>query len=143
MALVVGRRAKNVSQDEALSYLAAVTCMNDVTARDIQRREKRYTRGKGFDTFAPFGPWMSTGLDPDNLEVACRVNGEVRQASTTADMIFPTATLIQFISSIMTLEPGDIISTGTPSGVGPMVHDDQVEIEVQGVGILRHKVASV
>jgi 2-keto-4-pentenoate hydratase/2-oxohepta-3-ene-1,7-dioic acid hydratase in catechol pathway len=141
MALVIGRRASGVSQAEALGYVAGVTCLNDVTARDIQRRENNYTRAKGFDTFAPLGPCVVGGLDPDALRVQARVNGEVRQDSTTADMIFSSAALVAFVSEIMTLEPGDLISTGTPSGVGPLVDGDEVEVEVEGVGVLSNRAA--
>lgn len=140
LAVVIGQRCRRVSQDQALGYVLGAMCLNDVTARDIQQREKRYTRGKGFDTFAPCGPWLETELDLQLVEVTCRVNGQVRQRSTTADMIFPVAEVISFVSHIMTLEPGDIITTGTPSGVGALEDGDTVEVELSGVGTLRNTV---
>lgn len=140
LAIVIGKRAKNVPEAEALSHVVGYTCANDVTARDIQRREKRYTRGKGFDTFAPLGPWLVTGVDPDALDIELRVNGEVRQKSTTSDMIFSCAKIVSFVSSIMTLLPGDVILTGTPSGVNQLQHGDAVDVEISGIGTLSHGV---
>jgi len=137
LAVVIGKRASRVTRSEAMEHVLGVTCMNDVTARDIQRREKgRYTRAKGFDTFAPCGPSLRLGVDPGALEVTCRVNGVVRQRSVTSDMIFSVPEVIAFISSVMTLMPGDLISTGTPSGVGELTDGDVVEVEVSEVGVL-------
>jgi 2-keto-4-pentenoate hydratase/2-oxohepta-3-ene-1,7-dioic acid hydratase in catechol pathway len=142
LALVVGRRASHVPASEALSYVFGYTCLDDVTARDIQRREKLYARAKGYDSFCPVGPWLETEIaDPQDVTIELRVNGTVRQRGTTADMIFPVPELIAFISRVMTLEPGDLISTGTPPGVGPLVSGDGVEVEIPVIGVLRHTVA--
>jgi 2-keto-4-pentenoate hydratase/2-oxohepta-3-ene-1,7-dioic acid hydratase in catechol pathway len=139
LAVVIGRRASHVKAAEALDHVLGYTCADDVSARDIQRREKVYARAKGFDTFCPVGPWLETEIaDPQSLTVELRVNGVVRQRGATSDQIFPVAAVIAFISEIMTLEPGDLISTGTPPGVGPIVAGDQVEIEIGGIGVLRH-----
>jgi 2-keto-4-pentenoate hydratase/2-oxohepta-3-ene-1,7-dioic acid hydratase in catechol pathway len=141
LALVIGRRATHVPAADALSHVLGYTCLDDVTARDIQRREKLYARAKGYDTFCPVGPWLEGEIaDPQRLDVELRVNGAVRQHGTTADMIFPVAELIAFISRVMTLEPGDLISTGTPPGVGPLVSGDAVEVEIPAIGVLRHTV---
>lgn len=143
LALVVGRRARHVDASDALGHVFGYTCLDDVTARDIQRREKVYTRAKGFDTFCPVGPWLETEIpDPQALDVTLRINGEVRQHGATADMIFPVAEIVAYVSRIMTLEPGDLITTGTPPGVGPLHVGDAVEVEIAGVGILRHAVAA-
>ena len=143
LALVIGRTARNVSPAEALGHVLGYTCADDVTARDIQRREKVYARAKGFDTFCPVGPWLETEIgNPQGLDLELRVNGEVRQRGTTADMIFSLADVIAFVSRIMTLYPGDLISTGTPPGVGPLVAGDRVEVEIEGIGVLHHGVAA-
>lgn len=140
VGLVIGRRASHVSASHALDYLLGVTCVNDVTARELQKKVGHYTRPKGFDTFAPIGPCIAVGLDPANLRVQGWVNGVLRQDSTTADLIFPVPELIAFITSVMTLLPGDIISTGTPSGIGPLEAGDTVRIAVEGVGELENPV---
>lgn len=142
LAVVIGKRASKVSVEDALSHVLGYTCGNDVTARDIQRRDKRYTRAKGFDTFAPIGPAIVTPDEwsPADQAVICRVNGEERQRGLVSDMIFSVAECIAFISQIMTLEAGDVILTGTPSGVGPLQDGDIVEVEVEGLGILRNPV---
>ena len=140
VAVVIGKKLSRASEDEARAALFAVTCFNDVTARDIQRRETQHTRGKGYDTFACIGPWMVTGLDVGALRVQGRVNGETKQDGNTSDMIFPVPMLVAFISKIMTLLPGDVVTTGTPSGVGPIRDGEVVEIEVEGVGVLRNPV---
>lgn len=140
LAVVIGRGGRDIAKADALDHVLGITCMNDVTARDIQRREKRYTRGKGFDTFAPCGPALLLGADPQALTVTTRVNGTQRQHSPTHDMIFSVAEAVAFVASIMTLRPGDIITTGTPSGVGPLVDGDTVEVEVSGVGVLTNPV---
>jgi 2-keto-4-pentenoate hydratase/2-oxohepta-3-ene-1,7-dioic acid hydratase in catechol pathway len=143
LAVVIGRRASHVTVADALGHVLGYTCADDVSARDIQKREKVYTRAKGFDTFCPVGPWLETDIaDPQALTVELRVNGTRRQHSSTADQIFGVAEVIAFISEIMTLEPGDLISTGTPSGVGPLAAGDTVEIEIPGIGTLRHGVAA-
>jgi len=142
LALVIGRTAARVAASDALAYVLGYTCLDDVTARDIQRREKVYARAKGFDTFCPVGPWLETGIaDPQALDVELRVNGAVRQRGTTGDMIFPVAEVIAFVSHVMTLNPGDLITTGTPPGVGPLVAGDAVEVEIGGIGVLRHGVS--
>jgi 2-keto-4-pentenoate hydratase/2-oxohepta-3-ene-1,7-dioic acid hydratase in catechol pathway len=143
VGVVMGRRATRVPASEASRYILGVTAVNDVTAREIQRREGQYTRPKGFDTFAPVGPAIALGLDPDDLGVEGWVNAERRQASSTRDLIFPVAELVAFISSVMTLLPGDIISTGTPAGIGPVVPGDVVRVTVAGVGDLVNPVESL
>jgi len=143
LALVIGTRCKNVAPDDAWTYVAGMTCGNDVTARDLQASDDQWTRAKGFDTFCPLGPWLVMGVreaDLDGLGVACRVNGDVRQKARVSDMVFAPVELIAYISSIMTLEPGDVIMTGTPEGVGPLDQEDVVEVEVEGVGVLRNPV---
>ena len=141
LGVVIGRTARNISEtDDPLDYVFGYTCVNDVTARDLQRKDVQFTRGKSFDTFCPVGPWIVTDLDPANATVTTRLNGEVKQNGNTADMAFSVAFLIRYISAIMTLFPGDLIATGTPAGVSRMKHGDVVEIEVSGVGILRNQV---
>lgn len=136
LALVIGRRLCRASEAEATDAIFALTCLNDVTARDIQRREVQHTRAKSYDTFACVGPWAVTGLSPASLRVQCRVNGQLRQDGNTSDLIFPCAKLVAFISNIMTLLPGDLVSTGTPSGVGALLAGDRVEVEIEGIGTL-------
>ena len=140
LGVVIGRRARAVGEGEAMAYVAGLTCFNDVSARNYQRQDGQWTRAKGFDTFAPVGPWVAVGLAPDRLEVACRVNGAPRQRGNTADLLFPVPALIRFISGIMTLEPGDVIATGTPAGVAPVDIGDRVEVEVAGIGVLENRV---
>lgn len=140
LGVVIGRRARAVSESEAMAHVAGLTCFNDVSARNYQRQDGQWTRAKGFDTFAPVGPWITTGLAPERLEVICRVNGAPRQRGATADLLFPVPALIRYISSIMTLEPGDVIATGTPSGVAPVQVGDRIEVEVSGVGVLENRV---
>ena len=140
VGVVIGRRATAVAPAAAADYILGVTCVNDVTARALQKQIGHYTRAKGFDTFAPVGPAIATGLDWSNLRVRGRVNGQLRQDSTTADLIFAIPELVAFISSVMTLLPGDIISTGTPAGIGPLVAGDTVSVEVEGVGVLENPV---
>jgi len=141
LGVVIGRTARNLSEaDDALRYVFGYTCVNDVTARDLQRKDVQFTRGKSFDTFCPVGPWIVTQLDPTNATVSTRLNGEVKQNGNTADMAFPVSFLIRYISAIMTLYPGDLIATGTPAGVSRMKHGDVVEVEVGGVGVLRNSI---
>src|SRR6476659_9486903 len=141
IGVVVGRTARKLAEsDDALSYVFGYTCINDVTARDLQRKDIQFTRGKSFDTFCPVGPWIVTDLDPTKATVTTRVNGEVKQNGNTADMAFPVSFLIRYISGIMTLYPGDLIATGTPAGVSRMKHGDMVEVEVGGVGVLRNSI---
>jgi 2-keto-4-pentenoate hydratase/2-oxohepta-3-ene-1,7-dioic acid hydratase in catechol pathway len=136
LAAVMGRRGREISRASALDYLLGFTCGNDVTARDLQRADGQWTRSKGFDTFCPLGPWIETDLDATCAGVMARVNGEARQHGNTRDLIYDLPTLISYISSVMTLEVGDVILTGTPAGVGPLVPGDVVEVEVAGIGIL-------
>ena len=141
LGVVIGRVARNIPNDEdPLSYVLGYTCVNDVTARDLQRKDVQFTRGKSFDTFCPVGPWIETEIDPGNVVVETRLNGEVKQKGNTADMAFPVAFLIRYISEIMTLYPGDLIATGTPAGVSRMKPGDIVEVEVGGIGILQNRV---
>ena len=139
LGVVIGRVARNIS-DDPLSYVFGYTCVNDVTARDLQRKDVQFTRGKSFDTFCPVGPWIETDIDPSNATVQTRLNGELKQKGNTADMAFPVAFLIRYISEIMTLYPGDLIATGTPAGVSRMNPGDTVEVEVTGIGILRNSI---
>jgi 2-keto-4-pentenoate hydratase/2-oxohepta-3-ene-1,7-dioic acid hydratase in catechol pathway len=136
LGLVVGKRLKNATPTEAAGAVFGLCPFNDVTARDIQRREVQFTRAKSYDTFACVGPWLTTGVDPGDLPIFCRINGEVRQSSRTSDMVFDVPHLLAFISRIMTLHPGDLVSTGTPSGVGALHVGDRVEVEIEGIGTL-------
>ena len=140
MALVIGRRATRVSVEEAAACVLGVTCANDVTAREMQNRGVQYSHVKGYDTFAPLGPCISVGLDSSDLAVEGWVNGVRRQASRTSQLVFPAAELIAYISAIMTLEPGDVISTGTPAGIGSLAPGDSVTVKVEGVGELTNTV---
>jgi 2-keto-4-pentenoate hydratase/2-oxohepta-3-ene-1,7-dioic acid hydratase in catechol pathway len=144
LAVVIGQRCRDVTPQEAWDYALGVTCGNDVSARDLQRRDGQWTRAKGFDTFCPLGPWLVTGLserDVTNLAVICRVNGKLCQNGRTSEMVFSPAQLIAYAASIMTLEPGDVIMTGTPASVSPLHPGDVVEVEVEGIGVLRNPVA--
>ena len=136
VGVVIGRRAHRVPRAKAWDYILGLTCVNDVTARDLQKKESQFTRCKGFDTFAPIGPCIATGLNGDPRAVEGWVNAERRQSSTTAHLIFPIDELVRFVTFVMTLEPGDIISTGTPEGIGPLAAGDTVKIVVEGVGEL-------
>ncbi len=138
LAVVIGRRARWVSADQAQHFVLGYTIANDVTARDLQRRDGQWTRGKGFDTFCPIGPWIDTNCDPADLLINCRVNGELRQMASTREMVFTVQQLIAFITSVMTLEPGDIILTGTPAGTGPIEAGDLVSITIEGLGELEN-----
>jgi 2-keto-4-pentenoate hydratase/2-oxohepta-3-ene-1,7-dioic acid hydratase in catechol pathway len=140
LAIVIGQRARRVPRERALEVVLGYTIVNDVSVRDLQKRDIQYTRAKGFDTFCPIGPRIVAGLDPSRLALVTRLNGAVKQDSSTSDLIFDVPTLIAFCSTYMTLEPGDVISTGTPSGVGNMNPGDEVEIEIEGIGILKNPV---
>jgi 2-keto-4-pentenoate hydratase/2-oxohepta-3-ene-1,7-dioic acid hydratase in catechol pathway len=140
LALVVGRFARRVPAEEVAKYVLGYTCANDVTARDLQDRDPTWDRAKGFDGFCPLGPWVETEFDPLDVAVECRVNDDPRQAGRTSQLAFGPAELVEFVSHIMTLLPGDVILTGTPAGVGPMQVGDTVEVEVEGIGILRNRV---
>jgi len=143
LAAIVGKKAHKVSVENAKDYILGYTCLNDVTARDLQQKDGQWTRSKSFDTFCPIGPVIETEIDPNNIDIYSRVNGVVKQSSNTKNFIFPMFELFSFISHIMTLLPGDIITTGTPSGIGSMKPGDTIEIEVKGIGVLRNKVVIV
>lgn len=140
LGVVIGRRARQVTVDDALAHVAGYVGVNDVTVRDLQAKDGQWTRAKGFDTFCPVGPRIVAGLDPRDLRLITRVNGAVRQDARTSDLIFDVATLIAFCSRYLTLEPGDLISTGTPAGVGNLEPGDLVEVEVEGIGVLANPV---
>lgn len=140
LGVVIKKAARRVSIEDALDYVLGYTCFNDVTARDLQRRDGQWTRGKGFDTFAPVGPCIETELDPGNTTLETYLNGERKQKGNTNDLIFSVPEMVSFISNVMTLLPGDIIATGTPSGIGPMSPGDTVEIKIESIGTLRNYV---
>jgi 2-keto-4-pentenoate hydratase/2-oxohepta-3-ene-1,7-dioic acid hydratase in catechol pathway len=142
LGVVIGTRCSRVSRERALEVVMGYTCVNDVTVRELQAKDGQWARAKGFDTFCPVGPQIVGELDPSNLRIQCRVNGKTRQDSTTADMIFDVPALIAFCSEYFTLEPGDIISTGTPSGVANLDVGDVCEIEIEGIGVLRNEVVA-
>lgn len=141
LAVVIGRTCRNVAVRQAREYILGYTGGNDVTARDLQRKDGQWTRAKSFDTFLPLGPYIITDLEPGNLSVELRLNGETRQSSSTANLIFDVFTLVSFISGVMTLNPGDVIMTGTPSGIGPIAVGDKIEVEIQGIGVLGNGVS--
>lgn len=140
LGVIIGRSARRVAAADALDYVLGYVCVNDVTVRDLQKRDNQWTRAKGFDTFCPLGPHLVTGLDPSDLHIVTRVNGTVRQDSRTSDMAFGVPALIAHISAVMTLERGDVITTGTPSGVGPIVAGDEIAIDIEGIGTLTNRV---
>jgi 2-keto-4-pentenoate hydratase/2-oxohepta-3-ene-1,7-dioic acid hydratase in catechol pathway len=142
LGVVIGTRAKGLTRENALDAVMGFTCVNDVTVRELQKKDVQFTRAKGFDTFCPLGPRIVAGLDPANLRIVTRVNGVVKQDSSTADMIFDVRTLLAFVTAHMTLEVGDVISTGTPSGVGPFAVGDTVEVEIEGIGTLGNRVVA-
>jgi 2-keto-4-pentenoate hydratase/2-oxohepta-3-ene-1,7-dioic acid hydratase in catechol pathway len=139
LGVVIGNRCKDVSAEDVNKYVLGYTCFNDVTARDLQQKDGQWTRAKSFDTFAPIGPWIAS-IDPSNADIKTRVNGQVKQSSNTSDLIFGVPQLIEFISQVMTLEPGDVIATGTPPGVGRLEKGDLVEVEIEGIGVLKNQV---
>lgn len=140
LGVVIGQEARNVPVADAMRVVRGFTCVNDVSVRDLQKRDGQWTRAKGFDSFCPLGPAIVSDLDPSDLRVICRVNGKVRQDSRTSLMIFPVPQLIAFISRVMTLQPGDVIATGTPAGVSNVSPGDVVEVEIEHIGILRNPV---
>lgn len=144
LAVVIGTVTRNVAIEDVGPHILGYTAANDITARDLQRADGgKFTRAKGFDTFCPLGPAIDTELDPqEGLSIICRVNGEIRQAGSTSDMVFGVGELVSFISEVMTLLPGDVILTGTPAGVGPIVAGDRVEVEVEGIGVLVNPVVA-
>lgn len=139
-ALVIGKAASNIEPEDANEYIFGVTCFNDITARDLQKKDGQWTRAKSFDTFAPFGPCIANNLDYDNLDIELLLNGETKQKSNTSDFIFNSSIIVSFVSKIMTLLPGDIIATGTPSGISPLNSKDIVEVKVEEVGTLTNPV---
>lgn len=142
LGVVIGRRTHRASREQAAQNVLGLVCGNDVTARDLQRIDGQWTRAKGFDGFCPLGPWVATGLDPSDLEVQTFVNGEIRQSARTSDMLFDPYSLVSFVSNVMTLVPGDVVLTGTPGGIGPIVDGDVVEVRIEGVGTLRNPVTN-
>jgi 2-keto-4-pentenoate hydratase/2-oxohepta-3-ene-1,7-dioic acid hydratase in catechol pathway len=140
LVVVFGKRGRWIAPDQALDYILGYTVGNDVTARDLQNRDGQWTRSKGFDTFCSIGPWIETEFDSADSLITCHVNGEMRQMASTRDMLFNVRQLVSFISSVMTLEPGDILMTGTPAGVGPLKDGDTVEVTIEGIGTLRNPV---
>ncbi|OGO08469.1 MAG: 2-hydroxyhepta-2,4-diene-1,7-dioate isomerase [Chloroflexi bacterium RBG_13_60_9] len=140
LAVVVGRRIRNATTDEAMAAVFGYTIANDVTARDLQKRDGQWTRAKGFDTFCPLGPWIDTEVNPHDLRITCRVNGRIRQLESTREMVFSIAQLVSFVSGIMTLDQGDLLLTGTPAGVGKLAAGDTVQVEIEGIGILENPV---
>jgi 2-keto-4-pentenoate hydratase/2-oxohepta-3-ene-1,7-dioic acid hydratase in catechol pathway len=141
LAIVVGKSARNIRRDDWRSVVLGFTCANDVTARDLQKKDVQFTRGKSFDTFLPLGPCIDTDIDPAALSLGTRVNGETKQDGNTRDMVFDCGAIIEFITAVMTLNPGDVILTGTPAGVGPLNAGDRVEVEIEGIGILANRVS--
>ena len=140
LAFVIRRRAKDVKAENFADYILGYTCLNDVTARDIQQADGQWTRGKGMDGFAPVGPWVTDEVDPAALDIVTRLNGKVVQQGNTRQFMTAVPQLLEFITASMTLEPGDVVTTGTPAGIGPMVPGDTVEVDIQGIGVLRNHV---
>jgi len=142
LAVVIGKRGHWLTPLEVEKYILGYTIANDVTARDLQRKDGQWTRAKGFDTFCPIGPWIDTEFDPSDSLITCRVNQEIRQMASTREMAFSVAQIVSYASSVMTLEPGDIILTGTPAGIGPLRDGDRVDVEIDGIGTLSNPVIS-
>jgi 2-keto-4-pentenoate hydratase/2-oxohepta-3-ene-1,7-dioic acid hydratase in catechol pathway len=140
LAVVFGRRGRWITPETAKEYILGYTAVNDVTARDLQNSDGQWTRSKSFDTFCPLGPWIETELDPAEVLVKCLVNGQLRQMGSTRDLVHPVPQLVAFISSVMTIEPGDLLLTGTPAGVSPLAPGDEVTVEVEGIGSLTNPV---
>lgn len=141
LAVIIGKTARWIQPEDAYLHIFGYSIGNDVTARDLQKRDGQWTRSKGFDTFCPLGPWIETDLDASDVLLSCRVNGELRQMSSTREMVFTVQQLVAFISTIMTLVPGDVILTGTPAGVGPLEEGDTVECTAEGIGTLTNRIA--
>ncbi|MGA8832611.1 MAG: fumarylacetoacetate hydrolase family protein [Desulfomonilaceae bacterium] len=142
LAIVVDKEAKNVPEKDAKQVILGFTCLNDVTARDLQNKDGQWTRAKGFDTFCPIGPWIKTDVDPSDLKIDLLLNGQAKQSSRTSNLIFNSYKLIEYITSVMTLYPGDVIATGTTSGIGPMADGDTVQVVIEGIGCLSNRVES-
>jgi 2-keto-4-pentenoate hydratase/2-oxohepta-3-ene-1,7-dioic acid hydratase in catechol pathway len=144
LAVVIGKKARLLTENENVqSYILGYSCFNDVTARDLQRKDVQFTRGKSFDTFAAVGPCIATEIDPSALKLKTFLNGKLKQSGNTKNLIFPIPFLVRFISRVMTLYPGDIIATGTPSGIGPMSPGDRVDVQIEGIGVLSNKVLKI
>jgi len=141
LGIVIRDRVRHISPAESRQHILGYTCANDVTARDLQKQDGQWTRAKGFDTFCPVGPWIETDLDPGDLLIETYLNGESRQSSRTSQFVFGVDRLVSFISQVMTLDPGDLIITGTPAGIGPMKAGDEVEVRIEGIGSLKNRVA--
>jgi 2-keto-4-pentenoate hydratase/2-oxohepta-3-ene-1,7-dioic acid hydratase in catechol pathway len=142
LGVVIGSSARRVNRDQALAHVFGYTCVCDVTARDLQKKDGQWSRAKGFDTFCPCGPWIETDVDARALRIRCTVNGVTKQDGSTAQMVFDVATLIEYASAAMTLEPGDLIVTGTPDGTGPIAHGDAVTVDIENVGALSFRVVA-
>ncbi|MDX2152578.1 MAG: fumarylacetoacetate hydrolase family protein [Bryobacteraceae bacterium] len=144
LGVIIGARARHVAKAEAMNFVYGFTCVNDVTARDLQKKDGQWTRGKGFDTFCAVGPWAVPAADVDltKLRLRTRLNGEVKQDAPVTEMMFPVADIIAYVTQFMTLEPGDLVATGTPPGVGPMQPGDTVEVDIEGIGVLRNRVVA-
>jgi 2-keto-4-pentenoate hydratase/2-oxohepta-3-ene-1,7-dioic acid hydratase in catechol pathway len=140
LVAVIGKRGRNITAETAREYILGYTIGNDITARDLQKSDGQWTRAKGFDTFCSFGPWIDTDFDISDALITCKVSGQPRQMASTRDMVFSVSTLVAFVSSVMTLEPGDILFTGTPAGVGPLKAGDEVVVEIEGLGRLSNPV---
>ncbi len=140
LVAVIGKRGKNITPEKAKDHILGYTIGNDITARDLQKTDGQWTRAKGFDTFCSFGPWIDTEFDITDALISCKVSGQPRQMASTRDMVFNVGKLVAFISSVMTLEPGDLIFTGTPAGVGPLQDGDVVEVDIDGLGVLSNPV---
>jgi len=144
LAVIIKKKAKLLDDNDRIDdYILGYTCFNDVTARDLQRKDVQFTRGKSFDTFAPCGPCIVTDMDPSSLRIKTFLNGKLRQSGNTKNLIFPIPFLVKFISRVMTLNPGDIIATGTPAGIGPMAPGDRVDVQIEGIGVLSNKVMKI
>ena len=140
LAVIIGRLCRDVPKERAYDVIFGYTCANDVTARDLQLKDGQWTRAKGFDTFCPLGPWMETATDPSDLGITTTVNGEVRQHARTRELLWDVPSLIEYVSAVMTLLPGDVLLTGTPEGVGPLTDGDEVSVTVESIGTLTNKV---
>ena len=140
LAVVIGRLCRDVPPERVSEVIFGYTCANDVTARDLQAKDGQWTRAKGFDTFCPLGPWIETGLDPSDLELTTTVNGEVKQHARTSQLLHDVTAVVCYVTSVVTLLPGDILLTGTPAGIGPLVHGDRVSVAIQGIGALTNPV---
>ncbi len=140
LAMVVSRKARDLKEEDALGHILGYTCLNDVTARDLQKKDGQWTRAKSFDTFCPLGPWIETELNPGALRICTYLNSRLVQDSSTTDFIFSPARIVSFVSKVMTLLPGDVISTGTPPGIGPMARGDRVTVSIEGIGELNNRV---